>query len=294
MKHKRLCKLMSFASIAFLAFSNVQAQASFNIKVPTTVVAGEMFMVRVESVTNSPFSICGLHVKIDGIQESVKQFRLWHESVKLPLDIPYKAITPGTFTVRAEGGRVMSSLSCVGTDQKQIIVTPAAVAAPQKKNIDVEALRAKALRGDADAAVQVGNILANVNQDKEAFSWFKKAADQGHANGQYSVGLMYEEGRGVLQNHTQAHKWYDAAILKGQADALLNKGTLLLKGIGVPANQIAAYAHFSLAAARASDTETQTEAVKARNDLTNKLTVEDLSRAQVEADKLNQRIQPAK
>ena len=45
----------------------------------------------------------------------------------------------------------------------------------------------------------------------EAFRWYQKAADQGHAGGQYYVGLMYQLGRGVAQNDAEAVTWYRKA-----------------------------------------------------------------------------------
>jgi TPR repeat protein len=37
------------------------------------------------------------------------------------------------------------------------------------------------------------------------------SAEQGDATAQYSLGLMYDSGRGVLQDYVLAHKWYNLA-----------------------------------------------------------------------------------
>ena len=39
--------------------------------------------------------------------------------------------------------------------------------------------------------------------DKEALRWFRLAADQGHDTAQYSLGLMYADGRGVPLKETE-------------------------------------------------------------------------------------------
>ncbi|MEZ9417619.1 tetratricopeptide repeat protein, partial [Vibrio sp. 10N.286.49.E1] len=43
---------------------------------------------------------------------------------------------------------------------------------------------------------------------KEAVSWYRKAAEQGHALAQNNLGVMYEEGRGVSQDYKEAVSWY--------------------------------------------------------------------------------------
>ena len=44
--------------------------------------------------------------------------------------------------------------------------------------------------------------------DEEAVRWFRLAADQGHANAQFMLGIMYTRGHGVQRDLTLAHMWY--------------------------------------------------------------------------------------
>jgi hypothetical protein len=44
--------------------------------------------------------------------------------------------------------------------------------------------------------------------DAEAVQWYRKAAEQGHADAQHNLGLMYMEGRGVKQDDAEAVKWW--------------------------------------------------------------------------------------
>src|ERR1035441_732697 len=47
-----------------------------------------------------------------------------------------------------------------------------------------------------------------VEQDyQEAMKWYRKAADQGNARGQYGLGFCYANGDGVIKDYVQAYKW---------------------------------------------------------------------------------------
>ena len=64
------------------------------------------------------------------------------------------------------------------------------------------------------------NSFGVVEQDyKKAFSWFKKAADQGYEPAQYNVGGFYAMGRGVKQDVAKAIPYLQAAAAQGHAKA---------------------------------------------------------------------------
>jgi len=51
-----------------------------------------------------------------------------------------------------------------------------------------------------------------VSQDyAEAVRWFRKAAEQGDAQAQFNLGLMYVNGKGVRQNYKIAKEWVGKA-----------------------------------------------------------------------------------
>jgi TPR repeat protein len=59
-----------------------------------------------------------------------------------------------------------------------------------------------------------------VPQDNlQAASWYRKAAEQGNADAQYSLGRLYYEGRGVPQDYAQAAAWHRKAAEQGDAVA---------------------------------------------------------------------------
>ena len=68
-----------------------------------------------------------------------------------------------------------------------------------------------------------GLSIANEQQKKEkweeAVKWYRKLAEQGYAQGQCNLGFMYDNGKGVPQNHEEAVKWYRKAAEQGYAHA---------------------------------------------------------------------------
>ena len=70
----------------------------------------------------------------------------------------------------------------------------------------------------------------------EAVKWYQKAAEQGHASAQYSLGYMYSNGNGVTKDYTEAVKWYRKAADQGNTGAMNNLGNLFFYGYGVKQN----------------------------------------------------------
>ena len=82
----------------------------------------------------------------------------------------------------------------------------------------------------------------------EALSWFRKAADQGNAQAQCSLGYMYNTGRGVAQDYAEAVRWYRNAADQGDAIAQYNLGVMYDNGTGVNQNYAEAVNWFRKAA----------------------------------------------
>ena len=59
-------------------------------------------------------------------------------------------------------------------------------------------------------------------------------AEQGDANAQFFMGMMYEKGHGVPQDYKTAVKWWILAAEQGNAFAQFNLGLMYRKGQGVP------------------------------------------------------------
>jgi len=146
--------------------------------------------------------------------------------------------------------------------------------------------RSLADEGDADAQYNLGVMYNNgdgVSQDyAEAMKWHRKAADQGNGNAQFNLGFMLNQGRGMPQNYAEAAKWYRLAADQGVAVAQFKLGIMYHKGEGVLQDYLIAYMWFDLAAARfpASETESRDDAVKARNFVASKMTSAQIAEAQ--------------
>jgi hypothetical protein len=62
---------------------------------------------------------------------------------------------------------------------------------------------------------------------------YSEAANQGHAGAQNNLGLLYENGRGVTQDSTEAVFWYREAAEQGNISSQNTLGFALEKGRGV-------------------------------------------------------------
>jgi len=93
-------------------------------------------------------------------------------------------------------------------------------------------------QGHAEAQYHLALMYAageGVLQDyKEAFKWYRKAAEQGHAEAPYNLGVMYANGQGALQDDKEAVKWYRKAAEQGGTKAQYNLGVMYENGQGVP------------------------------------------------------------
>ena len=73
-----------------------------------------------------------------------------------------------------------------------------------------------------------------VQQDyKQAFEWFKKAAEQGNVEAQNWVGVMYGKGKGTSRDEQTAVYWYLKAAEQGNPKAAFNLGVRYSEGHGV-------------------------------------------------------------
>ena len=80
------------------------------------------------------------------------------------------------------------------------------------------------------------NPAQNKNKDQVTFQHIQKAADQGNADAQNSLGDMYYYGEGVTQNYTKALKWLQKAADQGNVDAQNSLGDMCYYGEGVTQN----------------------------------------------------------
>ena len=101
-------------------------------------------------------------------------------------------------------------------------------------------IRLMAESGDAECQYSMGSELAvfsngwrEKKESQEAFSWFLKAAEKGHAEAQNEVGECYRDGHGVEPDISEAVRWFEKAAGQNNPRALFNLGFYYYAGNGV-------------------------------------------------------------
>ncbi len=84
-----------------------------------------------------------------------------------------------------------------------------------------------------DSQYRLGLAFLEKSEDQEGFGWLLMSAEGGNAAAQDAIGLMYELGRGVAKNETEAARWYEKSAEQGFPDGEVNLGYLLALGKGV-------------------------------------------------------------
>ena len=139
--------------------------------------------------------------------------------------------------------------------------------------------RPLAEQGIAEAQYNLGLLYGNgwgVLQDyAEAVKWYRLSAEQGYANAQYNLGFMYEDGKGVLQDYAEAVKWYRLAAEQGVAQAQNNIGLQYEYGNGVLQYNVRAHMWYNIAAANGAE-----KAGEWRDERAGLMTSVDISKAQ--------------
>jgi TPR repeat protein len=118
---------------------------------------------------------------------------------------------------------------------------------------------------------------------------FQPLAEQGNAEAQLNLGLMYAFGKGVPRNYSFAEKWYGKAAEQGNGVAQFNLGRMYEEGQGVPQNYSEAYIWYSLAVSSG-----QLAVAQSRDRMAAKLTLGQLGDAQRESRRRWGRIQARK
>ena len=114
-------------------------------------------------------------------------------------------------------------------------------------------IQKKAEQGDAEAQFNLGVLYDSGEGEKQnrvkAAEWYRRAAEQGHAEAQSKLGtLLYYTGNGAKQNRAKAAEWCRRAAEQGHAKAQFNLGVLYYDGEGVEQNHAEAAKWYRLAA----------------------------------------------
>jgi len=164
---------------------------------------------------------------------------------------------------------------------------------PQNYTEAAKWFRKAAEQGHAEAQDALGDMYFlgdGVSQNfVEGVKWYRQAAVQGNASAQASLGISYQSGKGVPRNYTEAMNWFWRAALQGHAKAQLFIGSNYAQGQGVPQNNAEAYVWLSISAANQNP-----QAPEMRDIVAKRLTPQSLEAAQTRAQKLFEEIQARK
>jgi TPR repeat protein len=95
---------------------------------------------------------------------------------------------------------------------------------------------------------QAARIAYERGEYKTAFKKFLQLANQGDAQAQYFIGVMYVKGRGITQNITESMKWFRKAAEQGDAKAQYELGERHECGCGISLNTSEAVKWYRMAA----------------------------------------------
>jgi len=126
------------------------------------------------------------------------------------------------------------------------------------------------LQFDLAALYQEGRHLPK--DATQAAKWYRKAAAQGHAPAQINLAMMYIGGDGVKANPVEAHRWFTLAADQGDAEGQVALGMMFALGQGIEADLVQAHKWVTLSSKSGNE-----NAVTALEQLTGKLSPEQLT-----------------
>jgi len=110
---------------------------------------------------------------------------------------------------------------------------------------ELKVWRPLAEQGDAEAQYNLGVMYERglgVSRDYiKSVKWYRKAAEQGYAKAESSLGQRYYYGEGVPQNNREAVKWFRKAAEQGHATGQLRLGVMYRQGRSVLKDHVMAY-----------------------------------------------------
>ena len=91
-----------------------------------------------------------------------------------------------------------------------------------------------ALPSTARADYRAGASAFEKGEFAMALKYWRPLAEAGDAKGQFGLGVLYDEGRGLAEDRRQAAFWFAKAAEQGHASAQHNLAQLHLAGDGMP------------------------------------------------------------
>lgn len=170
--------------------------------------------------------------------------------------------------------------------RQQVLLNCQFKLAAQDMQAVIDSCQRLARQGEALAQSYLGTAYMQQQQVAQAEYWWRKAAEQGLAQAQYHLGVLYAEGRVLKQDWQQSFDWLQRAALQGLSAAQYALGHLYASGHGVTQDRVEALAWWSLAAQ-----QSHAQAITQQAHLRQQLTPLQWQQAQRRAQQLQQRYQ---
>ncbi len=176
-------------------------------------------------------------------------------------------------------GAALLALVLAGVAWNRFGPGPASVAEPHELEQVKHSVQTKtqeaAKQGDAESQYELGWSYWRDGDYRKAFPWIKAAADHGHSEAGYLLGMAYLNGRGTLQNYRAALEQFTRAAEKGHLEAEYQLGILYRDGLASTPDKESAYLWLNIAAAGGHE-----DALMYRDKLAAVMTTEEITRAQ--------------
>ncbi len=85
-------------------------------------------------------------------------------------------------------------------------------------------------------AIMYQNGLGVVQSDMAAYKWMRDSAEQGYGLAQHGLGFMYLEGECIVRNGTKAAEWFQKAAEQGLQGSITTLAMMYEQGNGVEQN----------------------------------------------------------
>lgn len=181
---------------------------------------------------------------------------------------PLGAVVTGVLAAIAIGAIVTISIG--GPKNESVDDIPIPAPAP----VDP---RAPAPVAGADMASQYqrGLHFWTIGNYQEALPWIKAAADMGHQDARYYLGVAYLYGRATVQNFHLAFEQMQASARQNHLNAQHQLGIMYRDGLGIDKNRELAYVWLNIAASRGHEAATHEREI-----LSNMMSSDEITRAQ--------------
>ncbi len=150
-------------------------------------------------------------------------------------------------------------------------------------------------QGVAEAQLGVGVMYANgqgvAQNSTEAAKWFRQAAEQGLADAQTRLGAMHFMGIGVAKSDGEAARWYRRAAEQGHPQAQFNLASMYSVGRGVAQDNVLAYMWCSVSANSTPAGEMRDRAVQRCDRIAPRMSSRDVGKAKELASKFVPRLE---